>query len=111
MQFQFLHLTQIWEIQNKLTKLFHIIFLVVWRYGCTTNHSPGMKRKIWGNRLILSPWPGHCGFCVSSPCNMDKKDTARRSHRPVHEFTKPVTQRFQVQLATAYADTKVMCCY
>jgi hypothetical protein len=33
--------------------------------------------------------PEHCRFCVSSGCGLDHKDTARRSYRPVHEFTKP----------------------
>jgi len=77
------------ENTNKLTKFFQIIVLFVWSYGCTTHHSPGMNRKVWGTRLILSPCPEHCGFCVSSR-KLDQKDTAGRSNRPLHEFTKPI---------------------
>jgi len=101
-------------MQNKLTKLFQIIFLVVWSYGCTTHHSPGMNMKIWGTRLILKPCPEHCGFCVSSRCKLDHKYSANRSNRSVHAFTQPVTQLLQVHkvhLATAYADTTGTCCY
>jgi hypothetical protein len=56
------------ENTKQLTKVFKIIFLFVWNYGCTTYHSPGMKRKIWGTRLMLRPCPEHCGFCISSCC-------------------------------------------
>ena len=80
MQFQFLRLTQIWKIQNEITKLFKVTFL--WSYGCTTHHSPAMYRKIWGTRLILRPCPEHYGFCVSSCCELDHKDTAHQSYRP-----------------------------
>jgi len=59
-----------------------------------THHSPGMNRKIWGSRLILRPSPAHCGFCVSSRCVLNHKDTARRSCRPEHAFTISITQRF-----------------
>ena len=38
-------------------KLFQIIFLVVWRYGCTTHHSPGMNRKIWGYKAHFASLP------------------------------------------------------
>jgi len=82
------------ENTNKLAKFFQIIFLVVWSYGCTTHHSPGMNRKVWGTRLILRPCPEHCGFCITSRCKLDHKDSACWSYRPVHEFTKPITQCF-----------------
>jgi len=55
---------------------------------------PGMNRKTWGTRLILMPSPEPFGFCVSSRCEFDHKDTARRSYRPVHAFTKTLNQRF-----------------
>jgi hypothetical protein len=88
-----------------------IIFLVVWSYGCTTNNSPGTNRKVWRTRFILRSCPEHCGFCVSSRCKFDHIDSARRSYLSVHAFTKPITQRFTVQLPTAHVDTKGMCCY
>jgi hypothetical protein len=76
------------ENTKQLTEVFKIIFLFVWSYGCTTYHSPGMNRNIWGTRLMLRPCPEHCGFCVSSR-KLDHRDTARRSYRPVHAFTNP----------------------
>ena len=67
----------------QLTEIFQIIFLFIWSYGCITYHSPGVNRKIWGTRLMLRPCPEHCGFCFSSHCKLDHKDTACRSYRPV----------------------------
>ena len=77
------------ENTKQLTEVFKIILLFVWSYGCTSYHSPGMNRKIWGTRLMLRPCPEHCGFCISSRCKLDHKDTACRSYRPVHAFTNP----------------------
>ena len=37
------------------------------------------------------------------------KETARRAYRQVHTFTNLITQRFYVHIATAQAETKVMC--
>jgi hypothetical protein len=54
------------ENTKETNKFFKIIILVAWNYGCTTHHSPGMNRKVWGTRLILRSCPEHCGFCVSS---------------------------------------------
>ena len=51
-------------------------------------HSPGKNRKIRGTRFNLRPCPGHWGFCVSSHCKVDHKDSACRSYRPVRHFTK-----------------------
>jgi hypothetical protein len=66
-----------------------------------------MNRKVWGTRLILRPYPQNCGFCISSHCKLDHKDTARRSYRSVHVFTKPITEPWfqKVHLAAAYEDT------
>jgi len=63
-------------------------FPLVWSYGCTKHHSPGMNRKIWGTRLILRPSPEHCGFSIYSR-KLDYKDTVRRSYRLVHTFKTP----------------------
>jgi len=79
------------ENTKQPTKHFSVIFLLVWSYGCTTHHSLGTNRKVWGTRLILRPCPEHCGFCVFSR-TLDDKDTLRWSYRPVHAFTKPITQ-------------------
>jgi len=62
-------------------KLFQIISLVAWSYGCTTHFSLAVNRKVWGTRLILKPCPEHCGFCVSLRCKFVQKDSARPSHR------------------------------
>jgi len=40
------------ENTKQLTEVFKIIFFFVWSYGCTTYHSPGVNRKIWGTRLM-----------------------------------------------------------
>jgi hypothetical protein len=63
-------------------------------YGCTTYHSPGLNRKIWGTRLITQPCPERCRFCVSSGCKLDRNYSARRSYRPVDGFTELITRRF-----------------
>jgi len=39
--------------QNNITKNLSIIFHLVSSYGCTTHHSPGTNRKVWGTWLIL----------------------------------------------------------
>ena len=77
------------ENTKQLTEVFKIIFLFVWSYGCTTYHSPGVSRKIWSTRLMLRPCPEHCGFCISSRCKLDHKDTVRWSYRPLQVFRNP----------------------
>jgi hypothetical protein len=63
-KFNFLTLPKFGKYQKtNITILNH--FPLVWSYGCTTHHSPGMNRKIWGTRLILRHSPEYCGFCVS----------------------------------------------
>jgi hypothetical protein len=55
------------------------------------------KQENLGNKAqyeALPLPPEHCGFCISSRCKADHKDSARRSYKPVHPFAKPVTQRF-----------------
>jgi len=33
--------------KNELIKHFSVVFLLVWSYGWTTQHSPGTNRNIW----------------------------------------------------------------
>jgi len=72
------------ENTNKLTKFFQIIFLA-WSYRCTTQHSPGMDRKIWGTRLILSLCSEHCGFASLHVVRWNEK-TVRV--RPTGRYTR-----------------------
>jgi len=59
--------------QNNITKNLSIIIQLVSSYGCTTHHSPGTNRKVWGTRLDLKPCWSKCGFCASSSCKLVTK--------------------------------------
>jgi hypothetical protein len=108
MWFQFSHLHTL-ENTKQTNKTLHNRFRCCLSYGWTMHHSPGMNKNMWGVRLILRPCLEHRVLCVCPHWRFDHKDIVRQSYRSVHEFTKLITQRFQVHkvhLATAYADIK-----
>jgi hypothetical protein len=82
------------NLQRDLILMIILIFLV-WSYGCV--HTPltwyeqeNLGYKAHYEAFTTTP-PKHCGFCVSSRCNLGHRATARRSYRPVLAFTKPRT--------------------
>jgi hypothetical protein len=52
------------------------------------------EQESLGHKARFEACPEPSGFCVSSGCKLDHKDTARRPYGPVRAFTKPVTRRF-----------------
>jgi len=95
--------------QHNVTLVNHFPFsLQLWMYHApltwyvqeTLGHKANFEallKALWVLRLFTL-WVCH-------------KNTARLSYRQVHAFTKPITQRFYLHLATAQADTKAMCWY
>jgi len=82
-------------------------FLSFCSYGCTAHLSPDMNKKICCTKAHFQAFSSTLRFLhIYCRRKLDHIDTARLSYKPVHMFTKSLTQRFWFHLATANADIK-----